>query len=111
MDVPFDPAAALISREKVTGYLLSDSHPVGRCKAAFFKRLGYSADAPEIFERDVAALLTCRVTELGVTVHGRKLAAHGVLRGPSGGSAVVVAVWIILSGERSPRLVTVYPED
>lgn len=111
MVAPFDPSAALISREKVTGYLLSDSHPVGRYKAAFFKRLGYSADAPEIFERDIAALLTVHAMDLGATRHGRKLATREVLRGPTGGRAVVFAVWIILPDERSPRLVTVYPED
>ncbi|MFM7706845.1 MAG: DUF6883 domain-containing protein [Gammaproteobacteria bacterium] len=63
----FDPSSALIAREKVTGYLLSHLHPVGRYKAAFFARLGYSADAPEVFERDVAALLRSRVIELGIT--------------------------------------------
>lgn len=107
----FDPSSALIAREKVTGYLLSHLHPVGRYKAAFFARLGYSADAPEVFERDVAALLRSRVIELGITPYGRKLATRGMLRGPIGGRAVVLAVWIILPDERSPRLVTVYPED
>ena len=81
MGESFDPCSALISREKVTGYLLSDLHPVGRYKAAFFARLGYSARAPEVFERDVAALLASRVIELGVTPYGRKLATRGMLRG------------------------------
>ena len=49
MDVPFDPAAALISREKVTGYLLSDSHPVGRYKAAAFKRYMVGNSRPMVY--------------------------------------------------------------
>ncbi len=106
-----DPATAIISRDKVTGYLLSFSHPIGRYKAAFFATLGYSADAPEVFERDLAALLKTEISELDVTEFGRKLSSRGFLTGPNGRQACVLAIWIILSGEHSPRLVTAYPED
>lgn len=36
---------AFIDPSKVRDYLLSESHPVGRFKAAFFIALGYSAAA------------------------------------------------------------------
>lgn len=35
---------AVIDAAKVRDYLLSESHPVGRFKAAFFKGLGFRAD-------------------------------------------------------------------
>ena len=34
--------SVLIPREKITGYLLSAGHPVGRTKAAFFTRFGFT---------------------------------------------------------------------
>ena len=32
---------AIISREKLTDYILSESHPVGSSKAKFFRGLGF----------------------------------------------------------------------
>lgn len=106
-----DPAKAIISREKVTGYLLSSSHPIGRYKAAFFASLGYSVAAPEVFERDLALLLKAEISELDVTEYGRKFSSRGLVTGPNGRQASVLAIWIILLGEHSPHLVTAYPED
>jgi hypothetical protein len=107
----FDPATAIISRDKITGYLLSTSHPIGRYKAAFFATLGYSAAEPEAFERDLAGLLRTEILEVDVTEFGRKFSSRGLLTGPNGRQAYVLAIWIILSDEHSPRLVTAYPED
>jgi hypothetical protein len=106
-----DPGIAIISRDKVTGYLLSLSHPIGRYKAAFFASLGYSADAPEVFEHDVAELLRAEIEEIDVTEYGLKFSSGGLLTGPNGRQAYVLAIWIILSGEHAPRLVTAYPEE
>jgi hypothetical protein len=111
VNLAFDPTTAIISRDKVTGYLLSATHPIGRYKAAFFATLGYTANAPEVFERDLAALLEAETSELDVTEFGRKFSSRGLLTGPNGRQAYVLAIWIILSGEHSPRLVTAYPED
>jgi hypothetical protein len=104
------PTAALIARDKVVGYLLSRAHPVGRYKAAFFMAMGYAPEAPEVFERDIAQLL--KMTPHGPieTEFGRKFSTRGVLVGPNGRRARVVAVWIMSRGEQRPRLVTVYPE-
>jgi hypothetical protein len=35
---------AVVSESKITEYLLSDTHPEGKEKAAFFERFGFSAD-------------------------------------------------------------------
>ncbi len=35
---------AIIEQSKLEGYLLSEVHPVGRFKARFFARLGFTAD-------------------------------------------------------------------
>ena len=44
---------AVIDRPKVADYLLSESHPVGRFKSAFFIGLGYSATAWEALAADL----------------------------------------------------------
>ena len=41
--------------------------------------------------------------------HGQKYEIRGIRTGPSGRSAEIVSVWIILSGENVPRFVTAYP--
>jgi hypothetical protein len=38
---------SIIAPAKITDYLLSEMHPVGRAKAQFFKRFGFRAAAPE----------------------------------------------------------------
>jgi hypothetical protein len=37
-----EPASAVGDERKVRSYLLSDNHPPGRAKAAFFRRFGAS---------------------------------------------------------------------
>jgi hypothetical protein len=40
-----EPASAVVDDRKVRSYLLSDSHPAGRAKAAFFRRFGFRASS------------------------------------------------------------------
>jgi len=44
---------AVVDAAKIRDYLLSDSRPVGRFKAAFFVALGYSAPDWEVLAADV----------------------------------------------------------
>ena len=37
----------IISESKITGYLLSEKHPLGRYKAKFLKSLGFEIDNHE----------------------------------------------------------------
>ena len=41
-------SVARVDFEKLTEYLLSETHPIGRSKAAVFRRLGFSRDQPEV---------------------------------------------------------------
>lgn len=41
--------------------------------------------------------------------YGQKYVVRGMLKGPSGRDAEIVAVWIILTGERVQRFVTAFP--
>lgn len=46
MNSKFLPNAnkAIVDREKITQYLLSESHPDGRAKAAFFIKFGFTVE-------------------------------------------------------------------
>ena len=43
------------------------------------------------------------------TEYGKKYEVRGRLEGPSGKSAEVVSVWIVLEDEEIPRFVTAFP--
>jgi hypothetical protein len=101
---------AVIAPAKIRDYLLSTSHPVGRFKAAFFGRLGYRSGDWQRLEADLRELLTTHEGTAGQeTGYGRKYEVRGMLTGPSGKSADVVSIWIILSGEDVPHFVTAFP--
>lgn len=101
---------AVVDERKVTAYLLSDTHPAGRAKAAFFRRYGFSAASSEIL-RD--ALLdhgrTADVVSTMETDYGIKYIVDGPLSAPDGRNPRLRAVWFITTGDAVPRLVTAYP--
>jgi len=103
---------AVIDPEKLHGYLLSPSHPVGRFKAAFFALLGYTQGNWRQFEADLRRQhLTRHAVLRQETSYGRKYEIRGKMTGPAGNSGEIVSVWIILAGEDVPRFVTAYPGD
>ena len=101
---------AVIDAAKVPDYLLSEAHPVGRFKAAFFVSLGYSRDHWELLRDDLLALARAGPAVPGKpSAFGHTFEVDGILMGPSGRSADVMTVWIIRANEDSPRFVTAFP--
>jgi len=101
---------AIIDANKLHGYVLSSVHPIGRFKAAFFQKLGYSAEDWESFERQLRELLAS--TDAAVvegSQYGQKFVVEGLLIDPGGEPVQIVTVWVILRGEDVPRFVTAYP--
>ena len=105
-----DAGKVIVSPEKLTGYLLSKIHPIGRYKSAFFLGLGYTPEQAEVLATDLVALLAAAAEPGEVTEYGQKLLARGPITGPNGQTGRVQTVWIILSGEPLIRFVTAYPE-
>jgi hypothetical protein len=105
-----DPTKVVVPSDKLTGYLLSTTHPIGRYKSAFFLGLGYTPDAYERLEEDLKALLAASAEIGEVTAFGQKIQSRGQIAGPNGRAGRVLAIWIILSGESLVRFVTAYPE-
>jgi hypothetical protein len=101
---------AIVALAKLTEYLLSDTHPVGRSKAHVFRSVGFSLANADQLER--ALLLLARSEEVvssSGSPHGTKYVVDGLLTTPSGNMLRVRTVWIIEPGVDAPRLVTAFP--
>jgi hypothetical protein len=101
---------SIIAPAKITDYLLSEMHPVGRSKAQFFKRFGFHADNPEELTR---VLLTHvrdnAVAHTETSAYGSKYRVDGPLASPDGRNPRVATVWMIPDGETIPHFVTAFP--
>jgi hypothetical protein len=103
---------AVIEPAKIRDYLLSNSHPVGRFKAPFFASLGYTRTNWRRLEADLRDLAVSKDAEPGRnSPYGQKYEIRGNLKGPSGKSAEILTVWIILLGTDVPHFVTAFPEE
>jgi hypothetical protein len=104
-------ASAIVPAAKLQDYLLSETHPIGRYKADFFRRLGFERTKWQQLEIALRALLSQDAEETEATEYGQKYLTRGPITGPTGATARVEAVWIILTGEQVPRFVTAYPKE
>ena len=105
---------AVIEPAKIRDYLLSSSHPVGRFKAPFFANLGYTRTNWRRLDEDLRDLAVSGDAEPGRDtpyLYGQKYEIRGTLKGPSGKSAEVLTVWIILFGGDAPQFVTAFPGE
>lgn len=103
---------AIVEDAKVRDYLLSTEHPIGRFKAVFFGALGYTRAGWKRLRFDLLQIAQSQEAALGqASQFGQKYEVSGTLRGPSGRSAGVMTVWIILRSEDTPRLVTAFPDE
>jgi len=102
---------AFVPERKLTAYLLSLSHPVGRAKARFFRRLGFDGSNADRLRNELIDLAQrADVASTECTAHGTKYVVDGLLSTPSGDEAAVRTVWIIEdSRPDAPRFVTAYP--
>ena len=102
--------AARVPREKIVDYLLSDAHPRGRNKEAFFRRFGYAA---ERWEELAYALrqhaIVHDVATAEVSPFGMRYNIVGKIVAIDGRTPNVMSVWFIDIGETIPRLISAYP--
>ena len=101
---------AYVPPEKLSGYLLSESHPIGKFKARYFRNLGFhDGNAGELETSLIAIAQNHSVLETETTPHGEKYVIDGSFMPPSGRIATLRTVWIIERGDSRPRLVTAFP--
>jgi hypothetical protein len=102
---------AIVPLQKLTEYLLSESHPVGSFKAVFFRAIGFSDASIDVFEKCLLELARYEdVIEIMQSPHGIKYVIDGKIATPLGGMAAIRTVWIIESDQDRPRFVTAYPK-
>ena len=105
-----DADVAEIDPQKLHGYILSHTHPVGRFKARFFAALGYSAARWQELEADLRIQHLTQDAQPGESLpEGQRFTIRAILKGPNGQSAVVLSVWFIAAAGGAPRFVTAYP--
>ncbi|PYQ14166.1 MAG: hypothetical protein DMF80_13175 [Acidobacteria bacterium] len=103
---------AIIPPDKLRDYLLSPTHPDGRAKAEYLGRLGYFQDTFLQLEVDFREQVLCRDAQpVRASLYGQKYEILGPLTGPNGSTGWVRTIWIILTGETAPRLVTLIPAE
>lgn len=103
---------ALVEDEKLLGYVLNQSHPVGRHHALLFQKLlgiGIVGNAYLLRQALESAAKNCDVWRVRQTPYGDKYEMRLELAGP-GGRRMVRAVWIKESNQHTPRLVTCFVE-
>jgi len=101
---------AFADPRKVRDYLLNPAHRVGHSKARFFGALGFTrARWPALYEVLLEVAIQDDATLGELTAYGQKYEVHAMITGPEGRGAFVWTVWIVLSDEDFPRLVTAFP--
>ena len=102
---------AVVPQEKITRYLLSPTHRVGKSKAAFFEAFGFKRhkwkELAGALRQHVAA---SSVVETEETSLGTQYVVEGTLFAPDGTRLNVRSAWFIDKGKKGPRFVTAYPQ-
>ena len=105
-----DADRAIVDESKVVDYLLSEHHPDGRAKAAFFSALGFRPQRWRTLARALRAHgASAEVAGMSEWDYGRRYSVDGVIETPDGRNPQVRAVRIIDSERSAPRLVTAHP--
>jgi hypothetical protein len=102
--------SARVDLEKLTGYLLSQSHPIGRSKATFFRGIGFDESNAALLEQGLLGIARSEaVVESTLSRHGMKYIVDGAITAPLGSRVKLRTIWIIDQGQGTPRFVTAYP--
>lgn len=105
-----DGEQAVVPPAKLGDYLLSETHPIGRAKAGFFRGVGFTAaNADRLMEELLRIARTEEVSASVLSPHGVKYVIDGALPTPLGRVVRLRTVWISEPGLDRPRFVTAYP--
>lgn len=109
MELP-NKSKAYVPLEKITDYLLSETHAVGKSKARYFRSYGFNnANAGQLADGLLAVVQTAQAVNSESSPHGTKYIVDGELETPKGVMIPVRTIWIIEKDQDFPRFVTAYP--
>ena len=101
---------AIIDEKKLTEYLLSELHPIGKSKANVFITHGYYPGFDPRLVNDLYEVVRTREPVKTIySAYGTKYIVDGILKTPCGALLQVRTVWLLNLEEYAPRLITAYP--
>jgi uncharacterized protein DUF6883 len=101
---------AFIAPLKLVGYLLSGTHPAGQSKAKFFRAIGFDESMLPAMQGGLLTIAKeSAVIQVLTSSHGTKYIIDGPLSTPTGQVVSIRTIWIIDTGQDTPRFVTAYP--
>lgn len=103
---------AIVVDKKITDYLLSDSHDIGKHKAEFFKRFGFDISDVDTFKNSlIQHSIEREIEKTKNSEYGNKYELKCELQTPDDRNPCIVTVWIIENGKQRPTLITAYPAN
>jgi hypothetical protein len=101
---------AYVPRQKLSNYLLSETHAVGKAKARYFQSLGYKEEnADQLADALLMIAKSEGVTQEVASRYGTKYIIDGELVTPIGSRVQLRTVWVVEEHDERPRFVTAYP--
>lgn len=101
---------AYIPKEKLTDYILSETHADGKLKAKLFRKFGFNETNVSLLEKSLLNIAyTQKVKDIVESIHGTKYVIDGKIKTPSGKILKIRTVWILEPNKNAPRFVTTYP--
>lgn len=100
---------SVVPLSKITDYLLSDTHPIGRGKAAFFRGCGFSVDQPGVMMGALKEHAKTHSAYSKPSPYGLKYIVEGSMGTPARGPIMMCSIWMIEAGSTIPAFVTAYP--
>jgi hypothetical protein len=100
--------AAIVDRQKLTGYCLNPEHPRGKHKALVFATIGFTAEnADELRAALLRAAATGDAQPAASDQFGERYVIEFEIEGPRG-TGIIRSTWIVRRGERTPRLTSCF---
>ena len=101
---------AYVPKHKLTAYLLSETHAIGRAKAKYFRSFGYTESNPDQLAADLLTIAKSEDVSQEVSSHyGTKYVIDGDILTPVGTAVRLRTIWVIEPNDERPRFVTAYP--
>lgn len=101
---------AYVPKQKLSNYLLSETHAVGKAKAKYFRSLGYNEENSD--QLADALLVIAKVEGVShevASLYGTKYIIEGEIITPTGTTVRLRSVWVVEAHDERPRFVTAYP--
>ena len=101
---------AYVPKEKLSNYLLSETHAVGKAKAKYFRSVGYNEEnVDQLADALLIMAKSERVSQVVTSLYGTKYIIDGEIVTPIGSKLRLRSVWVVESHDERPRFVTAYP--